>query len=91
MDFDAFCVFFVFQDSLLVIIIMIGGSKNAIIVKAAFGHESSCFFEKRINHQLFKVFQISLFQLIFTDFWLLRNLLTGTTTGHVLKNTLSEH
>ena len=31
--------------------------------------------------------QISLFQLIFTDFLLLNNLLTGKTNFHVLKNT----
>ena len=73
------------------IIIMIAAAKNAIIVKAAFELQSSRVFEKRSNHQLFKVFQISLFQLIFTDFWLLRILLTGTTMGHVLKNTLSEN
>ena len=36
-----------------------------------------------------KVFQISLFRLIFTGFWLLMNLLTGKTSSHVLQNTIS--
>ena len=39
----------------------------------------------------FSVFQISLCQLIFTDFLLLKNFLTGKTSSHVLKNTLSRH
>ena len=30
-------------------------------------------------------------QLIFTDFWLLKNLFALKTTSHVVKNTLSEH
>ena len=32
-----------------------------------------------------EVFQISPFQLIFMDFWLLKHLLTGESTSHVLK------
>ena len=38
------------------------------------------------------VFQISLYQLIFTDFWLLKNLFTWKTTVHACcQNTLSKH
>ena len=47
-DFDPFCVF-VFQGSLLVILIMIDGSEKHPIVKAAFELQSSCVFEKRSN------------------------------------------
>ena len=47
-DFDPFCVF-VFQDSLLVILIMIDGSEKHRIVKAAFELQSSGVFEKRSN------------------------------------------
>ena len=39
----------------------------------------------------FQTSQISLFQLIFTDFGLLKNLLTGKLSTHVLKNTLARH
>ena len=35
------------------------------------------------------LFQISLFQLIFTDFWRLKNIRTGKASSHVLKNALS--
>ena len=35
------------------------------------------------------LFQISLFQLIFTGLWLLKHLRTGKASSHVLKNTLS--
>ena len=44
--------------------------------------------KKQINIKIsrsFQVFQISPFQLIFTEFWLLKNLLTGKTSFHVLK------
>ena len=39
----------------------------------------------------FKVFQIWLFQMIFKNFWLLKNLLTGKTISHVLKKSFSRH
>ena len=39
----------------------------------------------------FKVFQISLIQLIFTDFYVLKNLQTGKISSCVSKNTLSRH
>ena len=39
----------------------------------------------------FKVFKISPFQLIFTDLWFLKNINTGKTSSHVVKNTLSRH
>ena len=37
----------------------------------------------------FKVFQISIFQLIFTDIWLLKNLYTGKTRVPLFSKTLS--
>ena len=48
MDFDPFCVF-VFQGSLLVILIMIDGSEKRPILKAAFELQSLRVFEKRSN------------------------------------------
>ena len=35
--------------------------------------------------------EISPFQLIFTDLWFLKNINTGKTSSHVVKNTLSRH
>ena len=48
MDFDPFCVF-VFQGSLLVILITIDSSEKRPVVKAAFELQSSRVFEKRSN------------------------------------------
>ena len=45
--------------------------------------------ESDINRQNFLRY-FKLFQFIFTDFWLLKNLSTWTTKGHVVKNTLSK-
>ena len=46
----------------------------------------------RLTVKTFKVFQISLFQLISTEFWLLENFYTAKASSmHVLKNSISTH
>ena len=54
MDFDPLCVF-VFQGSLLVILIMIDSSEKRPFVKATFELQSSCVFEKGSNIGVSKI------------------------------------
>ena len=53
MDFDPFCVF-VFQGSLLVILITIDSSEKRPFAKAAFELQSSRVFEKRSKYRSLK-------------------------------------
>ena len=59
--------------------------------KVIFYHQTSKKCRVILAKKAFQGIKISLFQLIFTDSWLLKNLLTGKNWGHVLKNNLSEH